>query len=174
VTESAPRAGALAFTDIVGFTEFTAASGDAAALALLDRQEELVKTALPKGSRIVKSLGDGLMLWFPEAAPALRAGLELCDVFEATARPEMPLWVRIGMHWGTPTSRGGDLFGHDVNLTARITERAGSNELLISEHLCGAVDQPIAGVQLEELGPIVMRGIPRPVPLFRASRVSDR
>jgi adenylate cyclase len=173
VKEAVPQTGALAFTDIEGFTAFTAASGDAAALALLDRQEELVRSALPDGSRIVKSLGDGLMLWFPRAAPALHAGLELRDVFEANLGPEMPLWVRMGMHWGTPTSRGGDLFGHDVNLAARITELARPGELLISEHLCGAVDQPIAGVRLEELGPVVMRGIPRPVPLFRASRATD-
>ncbi|MGH9025495.1 MAG: adenylate/guanylate cyclase domain-containing protein, partial [Acidimicrobiia bacterium] len=145
MTTSEPRPGALAFTDIAGFTAFTAASGDAAALALLERQEELVRAALPEGGRIVKSLGDGLMLWFPRAAPALRVGLELRATFEQAADAEMPLWVRMGMHWGAPTARGDDFFGHDVNLAARITELAGPGELLISEHLCAALDRPVAG-----------------------------
>jgi adenylate cyclase len=169
VTPGDPRPGAVAFTDIAGYTAFTAVRGDAAALALLDRQEQLVRTALPEGGRIVKSLGDGLMLWLPNATPALRTGLELRDAFEAAADPETPLWVRMGMHWGTPTERGGDLLGHDVNLAARITDLAGPGELLVSEHLCAALDPSLAEVQLEELGPVVMRGIPRPVPLFRAS-----
>jgi adenylate cyclase len=169
VTTSEPRPAALAFTDIAGFTAFTAANGDAAALALLERQEELVAAALPDGGRIVKSLGDGLMLWFPQAAPALRTGLELRDTFERTADAEMPLWVRMGMHWGAPTERGGDFFGHDVNLASRITELAGPGELLISENLCAALNGSATGIRLEELGPVVMRGIPRPVALFRAS-----
>jgi len=169
VTETEQSTGALAFTDIAGFTEFTATRGDAAALSLLDRQEELVRIALPEGSRIVKSLGDGLMLWFPQATAALVAGVELRGTFERCADAEFPLWVRMGMHWGTPTARRGDLFGHDVNLAARITELAGPGELLVSEPLCTAAVPPV-GVHLEELGPVVMRGIPEPVPLFRAFR----
>ena len=57
--------GAVAFTDIVGFTEFCAVRGDDEALALLSLQERLVRNALPPGARIVKELGDGLLLWFP-------------------------------------------------------------------------------------------------------------
>jgi adenylate cyclase len=162
--------GAIAFTDIVGFTEFTAAHGDAEAVALLDRQEQLVRGALPSGARIVKELGDGLLLWLPEATPALRAGLDVLARFTDDAE-ESALWVRIGMHWGCPTRRGDDLVGHDVNVAARIVDVAGPGELLVSASLRASLDDAPCGLRLDELGPVVMRGIPDPVRLYRATRV---
>jgi adenylate cyclase len=162
--------GAVTFTDIVGFTEFTADRGDAGALAVLDAQEAIVHSSLPAGARVVKELGDGLMLWFPDAVEGLATCLDLCERFEAESSDELPLWVRMGMHWGCPTMRGDDLVGHDVNLAARIVDVAGSGELLVSQHLCAAVDGRLPDLCLEELGPVVMKGIPEPVGLFRASR----
>jgi adenylate cyclase len=164
--------GAIAFTDIVGFTEFTAARGDSEAVALLDRQEQLVRAALPPGARIVKELGDGLLLWLPEATPALHAGLELLDRFADDAEVSA-LWVRIGMHWGCPTRRGDDLVGHDVNVAARIVDVAGPGELLLSASIAGFLDASTCGLHLDELGPVVMRGLPDPVRLYRAARVRE-
>lgn len=165
-------AGAIAFTDIVGFTEFTAEHGDAGAMALLDLQDRIVRDALPSGARVVKELGDGLMLWFPDAAVALTTCLELHDRIDDEASDAAPLWVRMGMHWGCPTPRGDDLIGNDVNLAARIVDMAGPGELLVSEPVRAQV---IAGPKdgrfaFEELGPVVMKGIPEPVGLFRAER----
>jgi adenylate cyclase len=167
---SEPPAGAVVFTDIVGFTEFTAEHGDEQALALLERQERVVRGTLPTDARVVKELGDGLMLWFPDAVVGLDACLELRDRFEAATSDDLPLWVRMGMHWGCPTVRGSDLVGHDVNLAARIVDVAGPGELLVSEHVRTVVDDRLPGLRLEELGPVVMKGIPEPVGLFRASR----
>src|SRR4249919_1890126 len=107
-------AGVIVFTDLVGFTEFTAVRGDDAALALLAVQERLVTAALPRGARIVKELGDGLLLYFPDSASALRTGLTLQEAFEQeTAATGLPLWVRMGMHAGHALQRGVDLVGHD-------------------------------------------------------------
>ncbi|HUV10638.1 MAG TPA: adenylate/guanylate cyclase domain-containing protein [Acidimicrobiia bacterium] len=166
----AATAGAIVFTDIVGFTEFTAQQGDTEALAVLDRQERLVRSALPDRARIVKELGDGLLLWFPEAGSALDASLGLLERFTDVSGDETPLWVRMGMHWGSPTPRGDDIVGHAVNLAARIVDMAGPGELLVSEDARVAVDSESRNVTFDELGPIVMRGIPDPVPLYRASR----
>ncbi len=168
----ASGSGAIAFTDIVGFTEFTAARGDAEAVALLDRQSELVRDALPPGARIVKELGDGLLLWLPEATPALTACLDLLDRFTDDADASA-LWVRIGMHWGCPTRRGDDLVGHDVNLAARIVDVAGPGELLLSAGIRALLDPSTGELRLDELGPVVMRGIPDPVRLYRAARVRE-
>jgi adenylate cyclase len=166
---SRPEA-AVAFTDIVGFTEFTADHGDADALVVLDLQDRIVRETLAGAGRIVKTLGDGVMLWFGDPVTGLGTCLELRDRFEAAATDDAPLWVRMGLHWGCPTARGDDLVGHDVNLAARIVDVAGPGELLVSEHLCAAVDDDVPGLCLEELGPVVMKGIPDPVGLFRATR----
>ena len=53
MSEHRSAAGAVAFTDIVGFTEFCALRGDDEAVALLSLQERLVRGALPSGARIV-------------------------------------------------------------------------------------------------------------------------
>jgi adenylate cyclase len=172
LNRTAGATGAIVFTDIVGFTEFTAVRGDTEALNLLDIQERLVRAALPPGARIVKELGDGLLLWFDDAAPAVTACLDLLAQFQDIERGDSPLWVRMGMHWGSPMPRGDDLVGHDVNLAARIVDVAGPGELLVSADVRTALADALPGIRLDELGPVVMRGIPDPMPLFRAGVAS--
>lgn len=166
--------GTVMFTDIVGFTEFTALRGDGDALELLARQERIVTEELDGAGRVVKELGDGLMLWFGEACDAIQTGLRLQERFETeAAREEVPLWVRIGIHTGQQSRRGNDLVGHDVNVASRIVNLAGSGEVLASESTVKGAEGRLSGVQLEQLGPVVMKGIPAPINLFRAERAPD-
>ena len=163
--------GTVVFTDIVGFTEYTALRGDDEALALLALQERLVREALPPRARIVKELGDGLLLWFEDACEALTTTLQLQERFEEhSADSDMPLWVRIGMHSGRQTRRGDDLVGHDVNVASRVVDVAGPSEVLLSEATMAKIDDRLPDVSFEELGPVVMKGIPEPMRLFRAHR----
>lgn len=167
---SARPAGAVVFTDIVGFTEFTAEHGDEQALALLEHQDRVVRAALPSDARVVKELGDGLLLWFPDPVGALDSCLELSERFEEDPAVDVPLLVRVGMHWGCPTRRGDDLVGHDVNLASRIVDVAGPGEVLLSEPVRELVDGRVQDLHLDELGPVVMKGIPDAVRLYRATR----
>ena len=168
-----PVEGAIAFTDLVGFTEYTATRGDEDALAVLGRQDVIVHAALPADARLVKELGDGLLLFFPHSDVAVATCIAILDGFErAATADEMPLWVRAGLHWGRPSSRGDDLIGHDVNVAARIVDLASPGELLCSGSLRSAVGSdgdPVLEKQFEfiELGPVMMKGIPDPVDLYR-------
>ena len=165
--------GTVVFTDIVGFTEYTALRGDEEAVALLSTQERLVQDALPAGARIVKELGDGLLLWFPDACEALDTSLTLQERFEKeSAESVMPLWVRVGMHSGRQTRRGEDLVGHDVNVAARVVNVAGPGEVVLSYATLAEVDDKSPTVTFEEIGPVVMKGIPAPVRLYRAVRAA--
>lgn len=178
----AVQAGAIVFTDFVGFTQFTEERGDEVALALLEQQDVIVQKVLPPGGRVVKELGDGLMLWFDEPHAAISTCLVLQRQFEESSCDEIPLGVRMGLHWGTPRRRGDDLVGRDVNLAARIAELAGPGELLLTAAVVDAVGAGAAsgngdvrpaleGVRFEELGPVFVRGVPDPVRLFRAARM---
>jgi adenylate cyclase len=159
----------VVFTDIVGFTEYTALRGDDEALALLSSQERLVEEALPPGARVVKELGDGLLLWFPDALQALDTSLRLQQRFaEESTKSTAPLWVRMGIHSGRQTRRGTDLVGHDVNVASRVVDIAGPGEILLSEATRAEIDDRLPDVCFDELGPVVMKGIPAPVPLYRA------
>ena len=163
--------GTIMFTDIVGFTEFNALRGDSEAIQLLSLQERIVKEELAGDSRIVKELGDGLMVWFADACDAIDTGLRLQERFEEEAwNSDTPLWVRIGLHHGQQTRRGQDLLGHDVNVASRIMNFADSGEVLASEATIQQADARLPGVEFERLGPVVMKGIPTPVNLLRVER----
>jgi adenylate cyclase len=167
------EAGAVAFTDIVGFTEFCALRGDDEAVALLSLQERLVRDALPPGARIVKELGDGLLLWFPEPVTALHTAFALHRGFEEESSASgLPLWIRVGMNHGKALRRGPDLVGHDVNLAARIVDVAAPGEVLVSDAVRAGADPSSAHVCFSELGPVVMKGVPGPVRLWRATECS--
>ena len=158
--------GAIVFTDIVGFTELTDAHGDDVALALVERQEKVVRDALPTDARLVKELGDGLLLWFDDPCAAVRTCVDLQRQFEHESDADVPMWVRMGMHWGSPRRRGDDIVGRDVNLAARIADLAGPGELLCSEVTAEVVGD-VEGIDYEPLGPVYVRGFSDPVPLLR-------
>jgi class 3 adenylate cyclase len=163
--------GTVMFTDIVGFTEFNALRGDAEALALLSLQERIVREELGAGGRIVKELGDGLMLWFGDACAAIETGLRLQERFEEESmKVDAPLWVRIGLHAGQQTRRGDDLLGHDVNIASRIMNLANSGEVLASEETVKRAEDGLPDIEFEQLGPVVMKGIPTPINLYRVER----
>ena len=162
---SATLTGVIAFSDIVGFTEFTAERGDLQAITLVDRHEAITAGALPHEARVVKQLGDGLLLFFPDADGALLACRAMQERFAVETVDDYPLWVRIGLHWGTPRIRGDDLIGHDVNLASRVAALAAPGELIMTEAF---VDLLNSNAGCEELGPVWVKGIAEPVSVWRA------
>jgi adenylate cyclase len=163
--------GAIAFTDLSGFTEFCAIKGDEAAVELITMNEQILRAEIGRRGRIVKNLGDGFLLFFGDPCDAVQAALALQDTFEeASVSGDFPLWVRIGIHFGAPVRHGRDLVGHDVNVAARIVDLAAPGEVLVSEACTGKMSRAIPGVSFEEVGPVIMKGIPEAITLYRAMR----
>ncbi len=156
----ADPAGAIVFTDIVGFTELTDLQGDDVALAVVERQLELVRGVLPQRARIVKELGDGVLLWFDDPVEAVDAALELLARFERESVGGMPLWIRVGMHWGAPRHRRDDIIGRDVNLASRVAGLAGAGEAICTEQLVAAVGgaEALPQATFESLGSVFVKG----------------
>jgi adenylate cyclase len=160
--------GAVVFTDIVDFTRYNAERGDDAAVELLEQQVRLVRGLLPPCARVVKELGDGLMIWVPDAYAALDVCLGVQATVAETQSGDDPTFVRVGAHWGSPRRRGDDLVGNVVNLAARIVDLAGGGEVLVSEALLDAAgDVSKLDARTHELGPVYVKGVPDPVPLYR-------
>lgn len=167
--DTATVTGAVVFTDIVGFTAFTEGAGDDQAVSVLARQEETVSALLPTGARVVKELGDGLMLWFPEAAPAVATAVAIQErLDELDPVDDFPLWVRVGVHTGRQTRRRDDLVGHDVNVAARIVDLAGPREVLVSDVTRRCAEPTLEGVAFVEMGPVFVKGLSEPVWIHRA------
>jgi adenylate cyclase len=163
--------GAIVFTDIVGFTELTELHGDDIALELIERQDRIVRAALPARARVVKELGDGMLLWFERADEAITVSVELQASFDHPDDP-IPLWIRTGVHWGTPRWRGDDIIGRDVNLASRVAALAAPGEVLCTD---AAVNRagPLPDITFTSLGAVFVKGVIEPVPVLRAER-ADR
>jgi class 3 adenylate cyclase len=120
-----PSPVAIVFTDVEGFTRFTAREGDEAALALLAEHHRVIGPIVrSRGGKVVKRLGDGLMLSFPSAESAVLAALELIEA------PPQPLRLRAGVHSGEAVVTADDMIGHDVNLAARVASAAKGGQVL--------------------------------------------
>jgi adenylate cyclase len=169
---AANPSGAIVFTDIVGFTELTDAHGDDVALSLVERQERAVHATLPPGARVVKALGDGMLIWFDRADEAITTSVGLQAVIDAGGTDEsLPLWVRTGVHWGTPRWRGGDIIGRDVNLASRVSALAAPREVLCTDAVVARAG-PMPGIAFTSLGSVYVKGVVDAVPVLRAERLT--
>ena len=139
----------IVFTDLVGFSSWSLAAGDDATLKLLRRVAAAVEPPmLDRGGHIVKRMGDGLMAVFhtPEIAitAVLAAQNALADVELDGYHPRM----RFGIHTGRPQRIGSDWLGVDVNIAARVMERATKGGVVAS----GATLELLPPGRLDELG----------------------
>ncbi|HET8976231.1 MAG TPA: adenylate/guanylate cyclase domain-containing protein [Solirubrobacterales bacterium] len=125
---------AIAFTDLVGFSDWALGAGDEAAIELLrDVGDAIEPPVKDNGGQVVKRLGDGMMAVFKSAEGGLAALTEgrerLAEVHVDGYQPR----IRAGMHVGHPRKVGKDYFGVDINIAARIAEEARPGELLLSD-----------------------------------------
>ena len=166
--ERAARSGAILFTDLVGFTAYTDLHGDSAAVDVLDRQSRLVVGAIGDAGRIVKELGDGLMLWFDEPDTGFSSTQSILEsVAEARDAAAFPLAVRMGMHVGDVIERGDDIVGHAVNIAARVTDLAGPGELLVTDDVVRSLDASGHRAAFRPVGPARVKGVAEPIWLHR-------
>jgi adenylate cyclase len=133
---------AVVFTDIVGFSDWALTAGDENALELLRAVAKAIEPPVrDRYGEIVKRLGDGMMAVFDDPNEAVAAVLDarrrLAEVDVDGFRPE----IRAGMHIGSPRQLGGDYFGADVNIAARMAEEADGGELIVSDRALALLDQ---------------------------------
>jgi class 3 adenylate cyclase len=158
------RPPAIAFLDLSGYTEFSEKSGDEAVADVAAGLARIVgRTARTHGGKPVKWLGDGVMFYFADPGSAILGGLEL--VGEAEKSLSMP--VHIGVNAGWVIAQDGDYFGRTVNVAARIADYAGPHEVLVSEQAkrCSSASQ----VAFELVGDVSLKGLSKPVRLYRAA-----
>jgi class 3 adenylate cyclase len=149
----------LVFTDLVGFSTWSLQAGDDATLKLLRRVARAVEPPLlDAGGHIVKRMGDGIMAVFADplvavtAVLAARKALKSVDVDGYTPR------MRVGIHTGRPQRLASDWLGVDVNVAARVMERATRGGVMVS----GATLDQLAQADLDALG-VTAKRVHRPV-----------
>ena len=157
----------ILFTDLVEFSSWALEAGDTMAVDLLREVGKTVEPIVQKhGGRVVKRIGDGLMAVFEEPQDAVAAACEaigaLGEIEVGGHRPQL----RAGLHVGRPRSLGGDLFGVDVNIAARVAESAGAGEVLVSEAACAQLDEQ--QVSLKRKRRFKAKGAPKDLEVYSA------
>lgn len=151
----------IAFVDVESFTQLTASQGDEAAMETMTKVDSVIRgLALEHGGKVVKQIGDALMLAFRDSEDAVRFGVEL----EETVRADASLpGLRTGMHCGPAIYRGGDYLGSTVNVASRVSSQATAGETLVTDVVAERVDDGT----LEPAGVRMLRGVEKPLSLYR-------
>jgi adenylate cyclase len=150
---------AIAFADLAGYTRLTEEIGEEEALESVERFVELVGESLPDDARVVKTIGDAVMVVGADA----RALADWAVGFQALAS-ERPR-PRIGLHSGHALYRDGDYYGRAVNLAARVAARAAGGEVLVTRAVREAAGPNLA---FDHIGEVKLKGFDEATELFLA------
>jgi adenylate cyclase len=159
---------AVAFADLVGFT----ALGESVPLEELGgvaaRLARLARDVVEPPVRIVKMIGDAVMLVSPEPDDLVETGLRLVEAAEDD--DGFPA-LRVGMAYGEAVNRWGDWFGSPVNVASRLTARARPGSVLVSNDLHDATSED--GYVWKFAGEKKVKGLSSPLGTWRVRRSSD-
>jgi adenylate cyclase len=150
---------AIAFADLAGYTRLTEEAGEEEAVDIIERFVEGVQDTLPEDARVIKTIGDEVMVVGTDTAALLdwAVGFQQLHV-------ERPL-PRIGIHQGLTLYRDGDYYGRAVNLAARVGARAAGGEVLVTRPLVDAAGDHLA---FEPIGEVKLKGFSESTELFLA------
>ncbi len=154
---------AIVFADLAGYARLTVERGDEAAVDAVERFARAVADTLPTDARVIKTLGDEVMVIGSDPAALTVWAVALQDSTVAGDPPP-----RIGVHYGEVLYRDGDYYGREVNQAARVVARAGGGEVLVTR---AVVDMAVGVDRLEfnRIGEVRLKGFSEPTEMFTAS-----
>ena len=152
----------VVFADLVGSTALYERLGDASASGfVMGFMNELRRVFERHEGRVVKLLGDGLLVVFTSESLALAACVQIQkSLFEKPLLPPgggSPAQLQIGMDAGDVVEINGDCFGDTVNSAARLADLAGAAQILTTQNVWAALP-PVQQMSLRSMGPLYLRG----------------
>jgi TolB-like protein/class 3 adenylate cyclase len=172
----ARRLAAIMAVDVVGYSRLMSEDEAGTAQAVRTRQDAARPIVAGFGGRIVKTMGDGLLLEFPSVVAAVECGIAIqklmlernADVLEAKR-----IVYRIGVNLGDVLIDGDDILGDGVNIAARLEGICDPGGINISgtafEHIDGKI-----GAEFIDLGEKSLKNIARPVRVYAVKLGSER
>jgi adenylate cyclase len=161
---------AVAFADMVEFTQLGEAIPPEELVGLVERLAELAREVVNPPVRLVKTIGDAVMLVSSDAVKLLDTTLTLLET--AAADETLPK-LRIGIASGWAVSRARDWFGSPVNVASRVTNVAEPGTILLEGEARAAIgDAP--GYAWSFVGARALKGVEGETELFRVRRPESR
>lgn len=154
---------AVVFADLTGSTKLYELRGNAAAMQVVTRCTQLLgKHFTLAGGRVVKYLGDGLLVLFDVSEMAVDAAARTRDVLydfnlEQIDGAHTSLGLKVGVEYGSVIEQHGDCYGDAVNVAARLGDRAEANEILLGEALYACLPER-KRVQCTSIDRIAIKG----------------
>ena len=169
VSEERRRLAAIMFTDMVGYSS-RAQADEAAALALLDRHNRLLRPIFAKfHGREVKTVGDAFVVEFESALDATRCALDIqrmLHYYNLRISDPWKIRIRIGIHVGDVVEAAGDVLGDSVNIAARIVTLAGPEGICLSQQVYDQVANK-AGTGFAKLPQVSLKNVRVPGSIYR-------
>ena len=168
----------VVFADLVGSTGIFERLGDQTAGRFVTQ----LTTALAKifeqhNGHVVKLLGDGLFVVFPEESQAIVACMAIQErLAQKPVRPGgvgRPVQMQMGIESGEVVEIQGDCYGDAVNSAARLADLAGADQILTTQRVRDAL-APEQQEKLRSLGPMYLRGKAEVTEVFRVEWQSER
>jgi adenylate cyclase len=151
---------AIAFADLAGYTRMTEEQGDEEALDAVERFVEAVETTLPDDARVIKTIGDEVMVVGSDPAALTDWAVGFQTLMTERPRP------RIGIHYGETLYRDGDYYGREVNQAARVAARAAAGEVLVTRPV---IEHAGGHLEFEPIGTVRLKGFAEATELFVAT-----
>lgn len=162
------RLAAILFGDVVGFTAL-AQVDEPGALRLLREQQRVMRPLLREhDGRLVKSLGDGLLVEFGNSLDAVQYAVDVqCRLQQlGPERQPRPLQIRVGIHLGDVQREHGDIFGDAVNIASRVEPLARPGGICLTAQVYDQVRNKLP-YEFEKLGPRNLKGVREAVDIYR-------
>jgi adenylate cyclase len=155
----------IAFADLVGFTRLGEAVPPEDLERLASRLAELARDVAVAPVRLIKTIGDAVMLMCTDPVPLLDAMLDLVTAADGSDLPQL----RVGVASGSAVSRAGDWFGSPVNVASRVTDVARPGTVLVADSVWEALGDS-GEFHGSFAGGRRLKGIKNEVRLFRIRR----
>jgi adenylate cyclase len=158
---------AILCADVVGYSRLAGADEDRILARLRALRSDLIDpTIAVHHGRIVKRMGDGLLIEFRSVVDAVRCAIEVQNAMierNAGVPPERRIEFRIGIHLGDVVEEAdGDLMGDGVNIAARLEGVAAPGAICLSEDAYRQVKGRL-DLKVTDLGPTALKNIAEPV-----------
>ncbi len=169
-TPSTRRLAAVMIADVAGYSRLMESDEAGTHERLLRVRAEVTDPAvLRHGGRLVRTVGDGILVEFPSARSALQAAIEIQRAMAGRNRGlprESRLDHRIGINLGDILVEHNDIAGNGVNVAARLESIAPPGGIAISGTVRRQVGDDL-GVGFIDAGAQQVKNISRPIRVFR-------
>jgi adenylate cyclase len=174
------RLAAILAADVVGYSRLMQEDEAGTLAALKQRRKEIFEPTLARHrGRVVKLMGDGVLVEFGSAVAAVQCAVELQQAMSAAVssndandQKRKTILLRIGVNLGDVIVEGSDLYGDGVNIAARLEALAEPGSICISAKVRDEVQGKI-DVKLEDMGEVALKNMERPVHVFKISLPSS-